>query len=167
MHIPPYYKKPTWQYIIIGIFFGSLIAYGVLIFMYGKMYEDLLANNMRLRTELSDAKKQNTALLKANEDLDELSKKTETIKRITLSISNAESLRLDTFIIYQLEEMIKEEIDHLIGQDVQTVAESDELIIAAIENKTYRIDDFSYTLTINRLAITKEIKLKAIAKISN
>src|SRR5699024_11841648 len=51
--------------------------------------------------------------------LDEQSKKAVTIKFIELDIVNAKQLRLDPLIIHQLEELIKNEIGHLIGEDVQ------------------------------------------------
>ncbi|MBU5468105.1 hypothetical protein KQI49_14850 [Virgibacillus sp. MSJ-26] len=166
MHIPPYHKKMSWQRFFIGLFFGALISYGIVIYMYGQMYEDLLEKNLALQSELSDVKKQNESLLKTNEDLDEQSKKPITVESIDMVIENKEELKLDTFTVHKLEDLIKQEIDHLVGQDVYIVSESEELLIAAIENNVYEADDFSYEFEISKLTISNHIKITVDAKLS-
>lgn len=167
MHIPPYHKKESWQRFFIGLFFGGIIAYCVLIYMYGQMYEDLLEKNMALQSELSDVKKQNESLLETNEDLDEQSKKPITVEEISLEIMNKEELKLDTFTTHKLEDLIKKEIDHLIGQDIQILSESEELLISAIENKEYQVDDFSYHFKITKLIISTHIKITVEAELTD
>lgn len=167
MYVSPYHKKKSWQRIIIGAFFGALTAYCVFMFMYGEMYEELMEKNLNLQAELSELKKHNEALLKDNEDLDEQSKKAVTIKFIELDIVNAKQLRLDPLIIHQLEELIKNEIGHLIGEDVQIIAKSDQLLVSTIENKTYQVDDFTYQFTIRTLIISQRIKLTVHAKLAD
>ena len=166
MHIPPYHKKMSWQRFFIGLFFGALISYGIVIYMYGQMYEELLEKNLALQSELSDVKKQNESLLKTNEDLDEQSKKPITVESIDMVIENKEELKLDTFTVHKLEDLIKQEIDHLVGQDVYIVSESEELLIAAIENNVYEADDFSYEFEISKLTISNHIKITVDAKLS-
>lgn len=166
MHIPPLYKQKNWQLIFVGLFFGSLIAYGVLMYMYGEMYEDLLEKNMALQSELNDVKKQNESLLETNEDLDEQTKQPVTVDDIKLTIRNKDELKLDTFTTHKLEELVKEEINHLIGQDINTISKSEELMTSAIENKTYRVDDFSYEFIIVKLTITTTIKITIKAKLT-
>lgn len=166
MHIPLLYKQKNWQLIFVGLFFGSLIAYGVLMYMYGEMYEDLLEKNMALQSELNDVKKQNESLLETNEDLDEQTKQPVTVDDIKLTIRNKDELKLDTFTTHKLEELVKEEINHLIGQDINTISKSEELLTSAIENKTYRVDDFSYEFTIVKLTITTTIKITIKAKLT-
>jgi len=166
MHIPPYHKKMSWQRFFIGLFFGALISYGIVIYMYGQMYEELLEKNLALQSELSDVKKQNESLLKTNEDLDEQSKEPITVESIDMVIENKEELKLDTFTVHKLEDLIKQEIDHLVGQDVYIVSESDELLIAAVENNVYEVDDFSYEFEVSKLTISNHIKITVDAKLS-
>lgn len=165
MHIPPYFKKESWQRFFIGTFFGAVLAYFIVIYMYGQMYEELLEKNMELQSELSDVKKQNESLLEANEDLDEQSKKPITIEEISMEVMNKEELKLDTFTIHKIEDMIKKEIDHLIGQKVKVVSESEDLLISAIENKTYDVNDLSYRFEIVKLTISTHIKMTLEAKL--
>ncbi|HEX6594624.1 MAG TPA: sporulation membrane protein YtrI [Bacillota bacterium] len=165
MHVPPYYKKKSWQRLMIGAFFGAVIAYCLFMFMYGKMYEQMIEENLDLQVELSDLKKHNEALLKDNEDLDEQSKKRVTINSIETELIHAKELRLDPLIVHQLEELIKDDIGHLIGQDVAVISKSDRLLISTLENKTYNIDDFSYRLHIKKLIISQQLKITAHVKL--
>lgn len=165
MHIPPFYKKKSWQRFFVGVFIGGVLSYCVVIYMYGQMYEQLLEKNMTLQSELNDVQKQNESLLKTNEDLDKQSKQPVTVKEINLEISNKEELKLDTFTTHKLEELVKDEIDYLIGEDIQIVTESEELLISAIENKVYQADGLSYYFEISRLTISPQINLTLKAKL--
>ncbi|MUK86865.1 hypothetical protein GMD78_00420 [Ornithinibacillus sp. L9] len=167
MHVPPYHKKPSWQRFFVGVFFGALISYFVIIFMYGTMYERLLEENSTIQSKLKDAENYIEALEEDNENLDQKSKQPTTVESIELEITNAEQLRIDKLLLVQLEDLVKEEISHIIGQDINIVYESNQLLEATIENKNFKVDDFTYSLEINRLLIHKTVKISAKAKISN
>lgn len=166
MHIPPYHKKRSWQLVMFGAVIGAIIAYFIIIYMYGAMYEKLLAENIELEAQVTKLQNHNDALLKDNKDLDEKSQEPLTVNAIELNIDGDE-LRLDRLIKRQLEELIKEEINHVIGQEISVVGKSDQLLIATIENKAFTIDDFTYYFTINRLIIDETIHITLEAKLSN
>lgn len=167
MHIPPYYRRSTWQRFFVGAFFGSIISYFVLIYMYGTMYEERLAENMELASELRELKDQNAALLKDKKDLDEKSQEPLTVSSIAININEGEQLKIDRLIEIQLEEMIIEEINHLIGQEVAIINKSDQLLLSAIENKGFTIEDVTYYFDINKLMIAPEMEISVIPKLSN
>lgn len=167
MHIPPYHKRKSWQHFFVGVFAGAVIAYCIVLFMYGTMYEQLLANNLELQSQLTEIKSQNDALLQDKKDLNEKSKEPITVNKIEVIFTNAEQLRLDRLIIHQLEDMIKEEINHIIGQDINIVAESDKLLLSTIENKAFSIDDFTYYFEVLKLTISPDVKISVKAKVYN
>lgn len=167
MHIPPYYKKESWQRFFIGAFVGAVIAYVIFIYMYGSMYEKLYEQNIDLQSQVNTLKKQNDALLEDNEDLDEKANEPIAIKSIEVEITNAEELRLDSLIVLQLEEMIKGEISHIIGEDLTVVGKSDHLLQSTIENKKYTIDDFSYHFEVTKLIISPTIRITVETKLSD
>jgi len=166
MHFPRYHQKKSWQRFIFGVIIGAIIAYVIFLFMYGKMYERLLEKNYNLKSHISELESQNEALLEDKKDLDEKTKEPVTVERIEISITNDKQLRLDRLIIHQLEDMIRKEIDHIIGEDIEIIADSDELLIATIENKSFAIDDMTYQFTVKRLTIAPTLKLSLKAKIS-
>lgn len=167
MHIPPYYKMKSWQHFIIGICTGALIAYSIFIFMYGTMYEKLYENNLELQSKVNELKNHNDSLLQDKKDSAEKGKEQLTVERIEIQIINQEELHLDRLIIHQLDTMIKQEINHIIGQDIRIVSESDRLLLSSIENKAFSIDDFTYFFEIRRLTISDTVKLIMYAKISD
>lgn len=167
MHIPPFYKRKSWQYLFIGALFGGIISYFVIIFMYGKMYETLVEKNIELEVKLSELEARNEALLEDNKDLDEKSNEKITVESIDVEFINARELRLDRLITHQFEEMVTEEINHIVGQDLEVVSASDELLISTIENKAFTIDDFTYYFEVVKLTISKKITISLKAKISN
>lgn len=167
MHIPPYFKLKSWQLIIIGTVSGGIIAYCVLLFMYGSMYEKLYGDKLDLQAEHAQLVSRYEALIQDKRELDEKSKQAITVDTIEVIITNQKELRLDRLITHQLEEMVKQEINHIIGQDVVIVSESDQLLLSSIENKGFSIDDFTYYFEIKKLTISRNIKITVETKIFN
>lgn len=167
MHIPPYYKKPSWQRFFAGAFIGACIAYFIFVYMHGFMYEELMGENKDLQSKVAELKKQNEALLQDKEDLNKKSKEPLTVTSIEVSIVNEDELRLDKLIIHDLEELMKEEIDHIIGQKVSIIDESAQLLISSLENKEYKVDDFNYGFTIKKLTISKTLKITAEVELAD
>ncbi|WP_067730505.1 sporulation membrane protein YtrI [Oceanobacillus damuensis] len=169
MHVPPYHKQPTWQRFFAGAFFGAFVSYFILIYMYGTMYENLLAENMEMTSQINDLKDQNEALLQDKEDLSEKSREPLTVSTIIIRIAEAEgeSLKMDRLIELQLEEMIKEEINHLVGQEIAIISKSDRLLLSAIENRGFTIEDVTYYFEVKKLTISQELEVDVIPKLAN
>jgi len=164
MHIPPYHKKRSWQILLVGTLIGSIIAYTVFAYMHGKMYEDLLSENLQLRSNNTELKRQTEALLQDKEDLEE---KSTTVQEVVIEFSNSEELRLDRLIIHELEDLIKSEIDYLIGKEVKNLSENDDLLITVIENKIITIDDLSYQFEVKKLFISEQVTFTLEVKLAN
>jgi len=159
MHIPPFYKKSTWQRFFAGALIGGIISYGVFLYMYGAMFEEMLAQNREFQSEITDLENQNEALIQDKEELNENAEKVLKIENIEVTIENSEELRLDRLLIHDLEEMVKQEVDHIIGQDLSVIGQSDMLLRSTIENKEYTIDDFRYELEVRLLTIWETTRI--------
>lgn len=166
MHIPPYYKKESWQRFFVGTFIGAIIAYGVFLFMYGTLYEKQQEENFDLKSQVTELKNQNEALTQDKKDLNERTQEPSTIEKIDIKIENAKDLKMDSMLIHQLEEMIKQEISHLVGKEIEIISNSDQLLISTIENKGFTVDDFTYYFDVSFLAITQTVRLTVKAKLS-
>ncbi|SFD60675.1 hypothetical protein SAMN05216238_102390 [Lentibacillus persicus] len=165
MHIPPYYKKSSFQRFLVGAFTGAVVAYFIFVYMHGNMYGELLQENRDLKSEVRELKQQNDALLEDNQNLDEKAKEPVKVETIDITIVNEEDLP-DKLIIHDLEELMKEEINHIIGKDLSIIAESDGLLEATIENKVFSIDDFEFQFTIEKLYLTPTVKISVEANIA-
>lgn len=159
MHIPPLYKRTSWQRFLIGVVVGCVVAYLILLFMYGTMYEEVIQENSHLRATNKELTNFNNSLIADKEEAEELEKKPYTIQRIQITIENEKQLRLDRLAIHQLKELITDEIDVIVGKSVQSTADNNELLIAAIENKTFKVDDFSYSFEVTKFILYSTVHI--------
>ncbi|MFD1066050.1 sporulation membrane protein YtrI [Oceanobacillus locisalsi] len=159
MHIPPYHKKTSWQLIFVGFFFGSILSYIIFIYMYETMYEEILQENIELSNEVNELEQTNQTLLKDKEDLSEQTKQPLTVSRITVEIEDPESMRIDLLMQDQLQGLIHEEINHVIGEEVELVSRSDKLLIATIENKSFTLDGMSYQFAVKQIVFGPDLKI--------
>lgn len=166
MHVPHYHKKRSWQIFLLGVFAGSIIAYLVFSLMYSKMYEQILTQNVQLRTQVTELEHQNEALLQDQEDREE-QKTGHTVQKIEIEFSNHNELRLDRLIIHELEDLLKNEINYIIGKDIESLTENDDLLITVIENKTFTIDDLSYQFEVKKLFISEQVKVTLHIKLAD
>lgn len=166
MHIPPYYRQRNWQRFFIGIVLGALVAYGLFLFIHGSAYERLIEKNYDLQSKITELESQNEALLQDQKDLDEKAKTKVTVQTIAVHISNAKELRLDRLILHQLEEQLTKEFSHLVGQDIEVVDRSINLLQLAVENKQLTFDDLTYTFQIKQLTIAPTLRMNLEAKIN-
>lgn len=163
MHIPPYHKQPAWQRFFVGMLFGAIIAYLVLVYMQGAMYEELILENIEKEELISDLRSQNEALL---QDQDDKSAAT-TVQEIEITLINPDVLKKNSLLESQLKSLIKQEINHLIGIEITVLSASDELLVSAIENKTFTLDNRSYQFLLKRTTISPTLKLKVETKLLN
>lgn len=166
MHIPPFFKKRHWQWLIIGCCVGGIVSYAIFIYMNGIMYEKLLEENMHLQAEVTELKNRNESLLEDQRDFDEQSSKLMTIEKIEVHIYNDEDMDFDRLETLHLEELIKREVNHIIGKNIMSVAENDQLLVTSIENKPYKVGDFFYYFHVYRLTIANTVKITVQARLS-
>ena len=165
MHFPPFYKYKSYQIFILGALSGAIIAYIILLYMHGKMYENVLVEQVELKMEIKEIKKQNEILIDDKEEMEAQS--TATVKGIQINFENAKELKFDRLSTLQLENMVKNELANVIGKTIQSVSESDDLLVTVIENKTFTIDDYSYQFEVKKISISEQIKLTLEGDIEN
>lgn len=162
MHFPHYHKKRGWQIFLLGILLGTVIGYSIVIFMYGKMYEDILFERGELQMKANELSVQNEALLQDKELLQKQVKFT--VQKVEVVFINEKQASLDRLQLHQLEKLIKQEMEYVIGQEVSEISAHEQLLISVIENKTYTVEDDSYLIEIQRLSISETIKLTITVK---
>ena len=152
-HIPPYYKKRTWQSFFLGVLAGVIVGYIFFLFVYGKHTERWIEENMEIRTELKQVKQENDLLKQDKENLNEEHEEKLTIQSFEINLDNAEELELDRFTEYELTERIEDELNPVIGRNIASVSDQRDLLIRTIENQTYHVRDIDYSVTISHLTV--------------
>jgi hypothetical protein len=152
MRIPPLYQRKGYQRFFAGIAIGFIIGWAFFLVQGGLAHERLIHKLEDLKLELDDYKKKNEILTsddkKANE---ELAKKFK-LHEINVRFSNGSSDKLSNLTKLHLSKAVEDDLEHLIGEDTETIAKSHALLVQAIENKSYKLDDQqTFTVKIDHL----------------
>ncbi|GGD16895.1 sporulation membrane protein YtrI [Pontibacillus salipaludis] len=163
MHIPPYYKKTSWQRFFAGVFIGAILAFPVFLFMYGTLMEQRIEENVRLQSELTTLEDNYEILNKDKEELNEQQKKSITVQSIEINFINEKKLlsehKLDRLSVYKLRDMVRKQLPDTIGQNISSLSENTSLIYSSIENRSYQVDDSTYEVKVERLVIAPTFKV--------
>ncbi|WP_067842948.1 sporulation membrane protein YtrI [Amphibacillus sediminis] len=159
MHIPPLYRRKDWQRLMVGFFLGGVIAYLIFIYMYGQLIEKRIEENLRLRTEYQELQLAYDTLESNLSELNQKYQQKLLINSIDIIIVNADTFKLDRFILHELEDMIKEEVKDILGKEAATLNDHYPLLIRMIENKSYTIDGFTYQAKVNHLFINENSEI--------
>ncbi|MCH1627822.1 sporulation protein [Fredinandcohnia sp. SECRCQ15] len=162
MRIPPLYEKPGWQRFFAGVAVGALISWFVFLYQFGVLQEEQLLLITKQQGDIKILEEYRDTLLSDKEKLNEENKKKLKIQEFKIDIIKNKKNNLDSFITHSLRTAVKEDLNHLIGEDVESISNTKELLIKAIENKTYEIDEKKYKLQVYVIVMgtTLEITLK-------
>src|SRR5699024_6116046 len=108
MQIPPFYKYKSYQIFILGALSAAIIAYIVLFYMHGKIYVNVLVEQVELKMEIKEIRKQNEILIDDKEEME--ARSSATVKGIQIDFENAKELKFDRLSTLQLENMVKNEL---------------------------------------------------------
>ncbi|MFB1050843.1 sporulation membrane protein YtrI [Paraliobacillus sp. JSM ZJ581] len=167
MHIPPFYKRESWQRFLAGTFVGAILAFFVFVYMYGQLYEGWVEENLELRAQLQEIKSNYKALEENNKQLDQRYQQRTTVSSIEITILNQKQLDLDDLIIREFEEIIKLEINEAIGKEVDDLSKNYSFLIRTLENKIYRIHNFSYQANVQHLFIKETLEVHIKLNLAN
>ncbi|MFD1019021.1 sporulation membrane protein YtrI [Thalassobacillus hwangdonensis] len=163
MHIPPYYKKGSWQRFFAGMLAGAFVAYALFIYISGNLLEHWVEENITLRGELSELESTYNNLLETHEK----EKDHYIIQEMDVIFSSSRNLSIDRLTRHQLEGLIKAEIQDTIGKGVEEVSNNSNLLIKTIENKRYKVSDLTYQVDVTELTISQVLVIKVNIKQGN
>jgi ABC-type antimicrobial peptide transport system permease subunit len=167
MRIPPLYKKPSWQRLLVGTVIGGAISWCIFIYIFGVWQEKHTILILDQKDEIADLKND----LKIWQDEYKAANKRNieqiTVQKINVRISNWEKYDLDSFSAFQIEDEVKEDIGMMIAKDLETVYKSKDLIKKIIENKTIKINDKRYRLEIREMVIYTTLSIQLEMRFEN
>jgi ABC-type antimicrobial peptide transport system permease subunit len=167
MRIPPLYKKPSWQRLLVGTVIGGAISWCIFIYIFGVWQEKHTILILDQKDEIADLKND----LKIWQDEYKAANKRNieqiTVQKINVRISNWEKYDLDSFSAFQIEDEVKEDIGMMIAKDLETVYKSKDLIKKIIENKTIKINDKRYRLEIREFVIYTTLSIQLEMRFEN
>ncbi|OIJ12590.1 hypothetical protein BKP37_13270 [Anaerobacillus alkalilacustris] len=159
MRIPPYYKKTGWQRFFSGIIIGILIGWFFFIYEFGAVQEKLVTEIKKQESTIN-AQKETIEILRS--DQDELNKenlKKLTIQEVKVYFINDKDLKLSELSVHEFRLQIENELKAVKNKNIELVANTKELLIQAIENRDFIINEKRYRVTIKGWSIYTTLEL--------
>jgi hypothetical protein len=151
MRAPPEKISPRWAIFFVGVFFGAVISWLFFIYNYGITQEQQVRNLVKMQVEIDDLKREQEVLFENTERLNKENKKNLTVQEIKIQLINTKQYKINQFTSLLLVKDVKDDLSHLLTQDIRSVARNKELLRRAIENKVYQKDDKRYKLEIQTI----------------
>ncbi|WP_077619060.1 sporulation membrane protein YtrI [Bacillus sinesaloumensis] len=148
MRVPPYHEKPGWQRFFAGVVVGALISWFVFLFQFGVLQDKQIQKISEQTTEINDLKKSNDILIEDSKKLNEANKNKLKIQDFEIVFANRKKVNLSSLDLHILKSAVTEDLNSLIGKDIQSVSQNKELLFRTIENRPYELDDKTYKLKI-------------------
>jgi intein/homing endonuclease len=164
MKAPPEKLSFGWAKFFVGVFFGSIISWLIFIYMHGVTQEQQVVLINKLNTQIKELETSKSQLIENQQRLNEENKKSLTVQGLKISIINSRQYKLSQFTTLLIVNDVKNDLSHLLTQDIRSVSRNRELLRRAIENKVYAKDDRRFKLEIDTiyfdtiLEITLKIK---------
>ncbi|WP_083270757.1 sporulation membrane protein YtrI [Bacillus marinisedimentorum] len=148
MRVPDYSQDPGWQRFFAGAAAGAIVSWVIFLFLFGEIQEK---NTQTIITQQSSIRELEHRINLYNEEKIKLNNENEKklkVQELSIQFSNSEKLKLELLTVHQLREEVEEQLQDVIGRDIETAARTKGLIYRAVESKVYNIDDQEYSLKI-------------------
>ncbi|RWZ59786.1 hypothetical protein EQV77_00365 [Halobacillus fulvus] len=158
MHIPPYFNHPQWRRLFAGIMIGAFLGYLFFLIIHGQTNENLMKEHMQLSAQLHDAEEKYQSLL--NNPKENTQHEPVKVKELDISFTNAKKMEIDLLTQHELNTLVQEQLSSVPGNPLNTAATQAELMISTVENKSYKVDHFTYQLKVKRLVISEVVSFQ-------
>ncbi|SFJ12266.1 hypothetical protein SAMN04487936_10167 [Halobacillus dabanensis] len=157
MHFPAYHKNKEWRRLFAGIILGAILGYAFFLFIHGQLQQKYTEEHIEMTAKINEWESKYEALLNNQEQ--GTGEKPLSIKDIEIAYTNAKKLEIDLLTQHQLTTLVKDQVKSIPGKEIDVVKDQVDLIISAIENKNYVVDDFTYELKITRMIVSEVITM--------
>jgi hypothetical protein len=141
MRIPPLYHRKGYQRFFAGVAIGFIIGWAFFLVQGGLAHERLIHKLKEQELKIDDYKKKNEILTSDDEKANEELAKKFKLHEINVRFSSTSSDKISNLTKLHLTKAVEDDLEHLIGEDTETIAKSHVLLEQAIENKPFSLDD--------------------------
>ncbi|MFA9558730.1 sporulation membrane protein YtrI [Evansella sp. AB-rgal1] len=162
MRIPPHYRDKSWQRLFAGFILGMIFGWMFFLYHYGLVHDKLIMQMNELNTTITKQENKIESLQQARDEQSEELQKNLTVQDIEIGFTNEDEINLSELALHNLRNALENELDIIRNRNIQTVAESIDLLYSAVENKVYGLNDKRYRFKIEMLYLytTTEVKVK-------
>lgn len=167
MRVPPYHQKPGWQRFFAGVVIGALISWFVFLFQFGILQDKQIQKISEQELEISDLKKSKDILIEDAKKLNEENKSKLKIQDFEIVFANRKKVELSSLDLHHMKTAVLEDLNSLIGQDIQSLSKNKELLFRTIENRLYEMDDKTYKLKIHTVFVDTTLEISLNIELAN
>jgi hypothetical protein len=159
MRVPPYYKRPGWQRFFAGVIIGMVIGWFFFIYEFGIVQEKLVTEIKKHESTIEDQEKDIEILRSDQDELNKENQKKLTVQEVKVYFKNDKDLKLSELSIHELRSKVENELKPVKNKNIETVANTKELLFQTIENTTYDVNDKRYQVTVKELYLFTTLEI--------
>ncbi|RXI98752.1 hypothetical protein DS745_19640 [Anaerobacillus alkaliphilus] len=159
MRIPPYYKQAGWQRFFAGVIIGMIIGWFFFIYEFGEVQEKLVT---KIKMQEATIKNQKDTIEILRSDKDELNKENQkklTVQEVKVYFKNDKAFRLSELSTHDLRSQIEKELSAVLNRNIESVAESKDLLYQSIENKVFEVNDKRYHVVVRDFVLYTKLQV--------
>ncbi len=159
MRIPPLYRRKGYQRFFAGIIIGIIIGWSFFMLSYGELQDDYIKLIREKDNQIGKLK--NTIDHYQDEDIQknkEIEKKLR-IQEIDITFLNQEKIKLVGLSKIELEKSIHFQLHDLLTKDIESVSKHTNLIVKALENKTFIIENEKFQVKVYQMHLYTTLRL--------
>lgn len=148
MRIPTLYRYASWQRFISGLALGGVISWIIFIFMFGVMQDKQAVVIHEQEEKIAELEKEKGFWQGEFQDANKKLEEKLTVQEIEVEVVQNKNHKLDLFVVNQIIEQVKKDLNMVKAKNLETVYETRELLKRAIENRPHRINNKQYKLKV-------------------
>ncbi|SDM89609.1 hypothetical protein SAMN04488137_2468 [Fictibacillus solisalsi] len=164
MRIPPFFNRKGYQRFFAGLMLGIILGWVFFLMQYGLTVEHYVSTIKNQASHIADLKEQIAQWKDTYEKSNEENEKQLRVQKIKVYVTNNNTLRLPQLKVYEISESVQDQLENLLGEEIESVYKTRMLLYKAIENKGYEVDGESYKVIVTQLFLytSLEVHVKII-----
>lgn len=164
---PPYYQRAGWQRFFAGMLIGMLIGWFFFIYEFGIVQEKLVTEIKKQESTIKDQKQTIEILRSDHDEINKENLKKLTVQELKVYFKNDKDLKLSELSIHELRSAIENELKGVLSKNIETVANSKDLLFQTVENKIFVINKKRYQVTVKELYLFTTLELFCTIRIAD
>lgn len=153
MRIPPLYRDKSWQRLFAGFFIGIIFGWLFFLYHFGAVHEELLLKISNLQSEIEKHEKTIDILREDQDEQNEQSEQLLTVQDVHIEFLNEEEVQLSELTLHELRSAVEKELEDVLNKNIETVHNSREFMLRAVENKRFVTNDKEYQFKVEQIYV--------------
>jgi hypothetical protein len=160
MRIPPLYRRKGYQRFFAGIIIGFILGWFFFLLSFGGLQEFYITEIKTKNEKINELERDINNFQSDYEEKNKEIEKKLRVQEIEIIILNKEKVDLEALTLFNLKNSIKEQLQSVLTQDIESIAKSRELLFKTLENKEFGIDDETFRVRVVNYQLYTTLRLE-------